>query len=46
MNNLAEIFLSPKVKRNYFKRQMVSNWYLSEECHRLLKVLTQRTVWG
>lgn len=29
-----------------FKRQMVSNWYLTEERHRLLEVLMRRTVWG
>lgn len=31
MNKLIEIFLHSKVKRNDFKRQMVSNWYLTEE---------------
>jgi len=33
MNNLVEIFLYSEVKRNDFKKQMVSNWYLTEESH-------------
>lgn len=40
MNNLIEIFLYSKVKRIDFKRQMVSNWYLTEEHQGLLEVLT------